>query len=375
MADKRDYYEVLGVDRNADDAALKKAYRVLAKKYHPDTNPGDAEAEAKFKEASEAYAVLSDPQKRQQYDQFGHAAFEGGAGGGGFTTMNMDDIFGSFGDIFGDLFGGGFGGRSRRADPNAPQRGANLRTQVKISFEEACFGAEKEIEIPSKVECKTCGGNGAKPGTQPIKCGQCGGRGQIVQTQQSLFGMVQNVTTCPACGGKGTVIREKCPDCHGQGYTSKKEKLQVTIPAGIDHGQSVRLRGKGEPGKNGGSRGDLLVEVYVERHKEFQRVDYDIFSTVKISYPRAVLGGDVIIQTIDGDVAYNVKAGTQTGTRVRLRGKGVPSLRNKKMRGNHYVDLVVDVPTKLNKEQKKLLEQLDASFEAEAAKKEKKHKK
>ena len=375
MADKRDYYEVLGVDRNADDAALKKAYRVLAKKYHPDTNPGDAEAEAKFKEASEAYAVLSDPQKRQQYDQFGHAAFEGGAGGGGFTNMNMDDIFGSFGDIFGDLFGGGFGGRSRRADPNAPQRGANLRTQVKISFEEACFGAEKEIEIPSKVECKTCGGNGAKPGTQPIKCGQCGGRGQIVQTQQSLFGMVQNVTTCPACGGKGTVIREKCPDCHGQGYTSKKEKLQVTIPAGIDHGQSVRLRGKGEPGKNGGSRGDLLVEVYVERHKEFQRVDYDIFSTVKISYPRTVLGGDVIIQTIDGDVAYNVKAGTQTGTRVRLRGKGVPSLRNKKMRGNHYVDLVVDVPTKLNKEQKKLLEQLDASFEAEAAKKEKKHKK
>lgn len=375
MADKRDYYEVLGVDKNADDAALKKAYRVLAKKYHPDTNPGDAEAEAKFKEASEAYAVLSDPQKRQQYDQFGHAAFEGGAGDGGFTNMNMDDIFGSFGDIFGDLFGGGFGGRSRRADPNAPQRGANLRTQVKISFEEACFGAEKEIEIPSKVECKTCGGNGAKPGTQPIKCGQCGGRGQIVQTQQSLFGMVQNVTTCPACGGKGTVIREKCPDCHGQGYTSKKEKLQVTIPAGIDHGQSVRLRGKGEPGKNGGSRGDLLVEVYVERHKEFQRVDYDIFSTVKISYPRAVLGGDVIIQTIDGDVAYNVKAGTQTGTRVRLRGKGVPSLRNKKMRGNHYVDLVVDVPTKLNKEQKKLLEQLDASFEAEAAKKEKKHKK
>lgn len=374
MADKRDYYEVLGVDRNADDAALKKAYRVLAKKYHPDTNPGDAEAEKKFKEASEAYAVLSDPQKRQQYDQFGHAAFDGGSGGGGFSNMNMDDIFGSFGDIFGDLFGGGFGG-SRRSDPNAPQRGANLRTQVKISFEEACFGVEKEIEIPSKVECKTCGGSGAKPGTQPIKCGQCGGRGQIVQTQQSLFGMVQNVTTCPACGGKGTVIREKCPDCHGQGYTSKNEKLSVTIPAGIDHGQSVRLRGKGEPGKNGGARGDLLVEVYVERHPEFQRVDYDIFSTVTITYPRAVLGGDIIIHTIDGNVAYNVKAGTQTGTRVRLRGKGVPSLRNKKMRGNHYVDLVVDVPTKLTKEQKKLLEQLDNTFESDKAKKEKKHKK
>ena len=375
MAEKRDYYEVLGVDKNADDAALKKAYRVLAKKYHPDTNPGDAEAEAKFKEASEAYAVLSDPDKRRQYDQFGHAAFEGGAGGGGFSGMNMDDIFGSFGDIFGDLFGGGFGGSRRRSDPNAPQRGANLRTQVKITFEEACFGVEKEIEIPSKIECKTCGGSGAKPGTSPVKCGQCGGRGQVVQTQQSLFGMVQNVTTCPACGGKGTIIREKCPDCHGQGYTSKREKLQVTIPAGIDHGQSVRLRGKGEPGKNGGSRGDLMVEVYVERHKDFQRSDYDIYSTVKISYPRAVLGGDVVIPTIDGDVAYNVKAGTQTGTRVRLRGKGVPSLRNRKMRGNHYVDLVVDVPTKLSKEQKKLLEQLDKSFVDEENKRNKKHKK
>ena len=367
MADKRDYYEVLGVDRNADDAALKKAYRVLAKKYHPDTNPGDAEAEKKFKEASEAYAVLSDPDKRRQYDQFGHAAFEGGAGGG-FSNMDMDDIFGSFGDIFGDLFGGGFGGR-RRSDPNAPQRGANLRTQVRITFEEACFGTEKEIEIPSKVECKTCGGSGARPGTSPVTCGQCGGKGQVVHTQQSLFGMVQNVTTCQACGGKGTIIKDKCPDCHGNGYISKREKLQVTIPAGIDHGQSVRLRGKGEPGKNGGSRGDLLVEVSVEQHREFQRHDYDIYSTVHISYPKAALGGDVIIPTIDGDVAYNVKAGTQSGTRVRLRGKGVPSLRNKKMRGNHYVDLVVDVPTSLSREQKKLLEQLEETLDKKDKKK------
>lgn len=371
MADKRDYYEVLGVERSADDAALKKAYRSLAKKYHPDTNPGDKEAEVKFKEASEAYAVLSDPDKRRQYDQFGHAAFEGGAGGaGGFGGMDMDDIFGSFGDIFGDLFGGGFGSR-RRSDPNAPQRGANLRTQVRITFEEACFGVEKEIEIPSKVTCKTCGGNGAKPGTNPITCGQCGGKGQVVHTQQSLFGMVQNVSPCPACKGKGTIIKDKCPDCHGNGYISKKEKLQVTIPAGIDHGQSVRLRGKGEPGVNGGSRGDLLVEVYMEPHPEFQRRDYDIYSTVRISYPRAALGGDIIIHTIDGDVAYNVKAGTQTGTRVRLRGKGVPSLRNKKMRGNHYVDLVVDVPTSLSREQKKLLEQLEESFDKKDKKKKK----
>ena len=370
MAEKRDYYEVLGVDKNADAAALKKAYRVLAKKYHPDTNPGDKEAEAKFKEASEAYAVLSDPDKRRQYDQFGHAAFDGGAGGGGFSGgMDMDDIFGSFGDIFGDLFGGGFGGRSRRADPNAPQRGANLRTQVRITFEEACFGTEKEIEIPTKVECKTCGGSGAKAGTKRETCPKCNGRGQIVHSQQSLFGMVQNVTTCPECGGKGTIVKEKCPDCHGNGYTSTKEKLQVSSPAGIDEGQSVRLRGKGEPGQNGGARGDLLVEVYVENHKEVQRSNYDIYSTVKISYPKAALGGDVIIHTIDGDVAYNVKAGTQTGTRVRLRGKGVPSLRNKKMRGNHYVDLVVDVPTSLTREQKKLLEQLENSFEGKEKKK------
>ncbi len=375
MADKRDYYEVLGVDKNADDTALKKAYRALAKKYHPDTNPGDKEAEAKFKEASEAYAVLSDPDKRRQYDQFGHAAFEGGGAGGGFSGMDMDDIFGSFGDIFGDLFGGGFGGRSRRADPNAPQRGANLRTTVRITFEEACFGVEKEIEIPSKVTCQKCGGNGCKPGTQPIKCGQCGGTGQIVRTQQSLFGMVQNVSVCPACAGTGKIIKEKCPDCHGNGYTSKKEKLQVSIPAGIDHGQSVRLRGKGEPGKNGGARGDLLVEVYVDRHPDFQRHDYDIYSTVKISYPRAVLGGDIIIHTIDGDVAYNVKAGTQTGTRVRLRGKGVPSLRNKKMRGNHYVDLVVDVPTSLSREQKKLLEQFAETLEKKESKDNKKKRK
>lgn len=361
MADKRDYYEVLGVDKNADEAALKKAYRVLAKKYHPDTNPGDKEAEAKFKEASEAYAVLSDPEKRRQYDQFGHAAFDGGAGGGGFN-MNMDDIFGSFGDIFGDLFGGGFGRSRRSADPNAPSKGANLRTQVRITFEEACFGTEKEVEIPSKIECKKCGGNGCKPGTQPVTCGQCGGSGQVVHTQQSLFGMVQNVSPCRACSGTGKIIRDKCPTCKGSGYVTKTEKLSVTIPAGIDHGQSVRLRGKGEPGKNGGARGDLLVEVYVDRHPEFERHDIDIYSLYHISFPRAALGGEVIIPTIDGEVAYTVKPGTQSGTRIRLRGKGVPTLRNKNVRGNHYVDVIVDVPTSLNKEQKALLEEFEETL-------------
>lgn len=369
MADKRDYYEVLGVDRNASDSELKSAYRKLAKKYHPDTNPGDKEAEARFKEASEAYAVLSDADKRRQYDQFGHAAFENGSGGAGgfdFSGMDMGDIFG---DIFGDFFGGG---GSRRRDPNAPTRGANLRAQVKITLEEACFGVDKELELNLKDECATCHGTGAKPGTSPETCSTCGGKGQVVTTQKSLFGMVQNVTTCPHCHGTGKVIREKCSDCHGTGYTSSRKKIQVSIPAGIDHGQSVRIRGKGEPGTNGGARGDLLVEVFVGQNPEFERRDYDIYSTVKVSYPKAVLGGEIIVRTIDGEVAYTVKPGTQNGTRVRLRGKGVPSLRNKKLRGNHYVDIVVDVPTTVTKEQKKLLQQLEESFNDKDTKKRKK---
>ena len=360
MADKRDYYEVLGVQKGASDADLKKAYRVLAKKYHPDTNPGDKEAEAKFKEASEAYAVLSDPDKRRQYDQFGHSAFEGGAGGAGgfdFSGMDMGDIFG---DLFGDLFGGGRRRGARAA--NEPTRGANIRTRVNLTFEEACFGVEKELELTLKDECPTCKGSGAKPGTSKETCSHCGGRGQVVQTQQSLFGMVQNVTTCPHCHGTGQIIKEKCTDCHGTGYKASKKTIQVSIPAGIDHGQSVRIRSKGEPGNNGGPRGDLLVEVAVRSHKEFQRQDYDIFSTVPITYTMAALGGDLVVKTIDGDVIYTVKAGTQTDTRVRLRGKGVPSLRNKKMRGDHYVTLVVEVPKSLSKEQKKLLKQLDETF-------------
>ncbi len=354
---KRDYYEVLGIDKNADDAAIKKAYRQLAKKYHPDMNPGDQEAEKKFKEASEAYAVLSDPDKRRQYDQFGHAAFEGGAGGGGFggfdfTGADMGDIFG---DIFGDLFGGG---RSRRAN-NGPMQGANLRAQVRVTFEEAVFGCDKEIELTLKDECGKCHGTGAKPGTSPITCTKCGGKGQVVYTQQSLFGMVQNVRTCPDCNGTGKVIKEKCPDCYGTGYISNKKKIAVTVPAGIDNGQSIRIRGKGEPGVNGGPRGDLLVEVLVSRHPIFQRQDTNIYSTAPISFVTAALGGTVRIKTVDGEVEYDVKAGTQTDTRVRLKGKGVPSLRNKNVRGDHYVTLVVQVPTDLSKDAKEALRAYD----------------
>ncbi len=353
---KRDYYEVLGVGKDADDGAIKKAYRVLAKKYHPDMNPGDAEAEKKFKEASEAYAVLSDPEKRRQYDQFGHAAFEGGAGGAGgfggfdFSGADFSDIFG---DIFGDLFGGGRrGGRGG----SGPMRGANIRKSIRITFEEAIFGCEKELELILKDSCTACSGTGAKPGTSPEKCG---GKGQIVYASQSFFGTVQNVQTCPNCGGSGKVIKEKCTSCSGTGYTSSKKKIQVSIPAGIDNGQSIRIREKGEPGLNGGPRGDLLVEVNVSRHPIFQRQEMHIFSTVPISFAQAALGGDIRVATVDGEVIYTVKPGTKTDTKVRLKGKGVPSLRDSRVRGDHYVTLVIQTPDKLSAEAKEALRKFD----------------
>ena len=356
---KRDYYEVLGVSRNASDAEIKKAYRTLAKKYHPDMNPGDKEAEKKFKEASEAYAVLSDADKRRQYDQFGHAAFEGGAGGaGGFGGFDFNgaDFSDIFGDIFGDLFGGG---GARRGRSNGPLEGANIRKSIRITFEEAVFGCEKELDLVLKDPCESCHGTGAKPGTSPETCPKCGGKGQVVYTSQSFFGTVQNVQTCPNCGGSGKIIKEKCPDCSGTGYTSSRKKIKVTIPAGIDNGQSVRIRDKGEPGVNGGPRGDLLVEINVSRHPIFQRQDVHIFSTVPISFAVAALGGDVRIPTVDGDVLYTVKAGTKTDTKVRLKGKGVPSLRNAQVRGDHYVTLVIQTPERLSAEAKEALKRFD----------------
>lgn len=358
---KRDYYEVLGVSRDADDATLKKAYRQLAKKYHPDMNPGDAEAERKFKEASEAYAVLSDPDKRRQYDQFGHAAFEGGGAGGAGGFGGFDFSGADFSDIFGDIFGDFFGGgrRSGRTS-NGPMKGMNIRKGVRITFEEAVFGCEKEIEIVLKDPCEKCQGTGAKPGTSPETCPRCGGRGQVVYTSQSFFGTVQNVQTCPDCHGSGKIIREKCPDCAGTGYISSKKTIQVSIPAGIDNGQSVRIRDKGEPGTNGGPRGDLLVEVSVSRHPIFQRQDMNIFSTAPISFAQAALGGDVRIKTVDGEVIYTVKPGTKTDTKVRLKGKGVPSVRNPKVRGDQYVTLVIQTPEKLSPEAKEALKRFDA---------------
>ena len=322
---KRDYYEVLGVSKDADDATIKKAYRQLAKKYHPDMNPGDKEAEIKFKEASEAYAVLSDADKRRQYDQFGHAAFDGGAGGGaggfggGFNFNGAD-----FSDIFGDIFGDMFGGSRRGGASNGPMKGANIRKSIRITFEEAVFGCEKELDLVLKDPCEDCHGTGAKPGTSPETCPKCGGKGQVVYTSQSFFGTVQNVQTCPNCGGSGKIVKEKCPKCAGTGYTSSRKKIKVTIPAGIDNGQSVRIREKGEPGVNGGPRGDLLVEVNVSRH-----------------------------------VLYTVKPGTKTDTKVRLKGKGVPSLRNTQVRGDHYVTLVIQTPERLSAEAKEALRKFD----------------
>ena len=355
MADKRDYYEVLGVNKNATENKIKHAYRKLAKKYHPDMNPGDKNAEEKFKEATEAYEVLSDPEKKARYDQFGHAAFEQGGGGAGgfggfdFGSGDMGDIFG---DIFGDFFGGGSRGGARR---NGPRQGANLRAAVRITFDEAIRGVDKELEITLKEKCTTCGGTGAKPGTSPETCSKCNGTGQVVYTQQSMFGMVRNVQPCPDCNGTGQVIRYKCPDCSGTGYIKVRKKIKVPIPAGIDNGQSVRIREKGEPGINGGPRGDLLVNVNVSRHPKFQRQEYDIFSTEPITFAQAALGATIKIDTVDGPMEYTIKPGTQTDTKIRLRNKGVPSLRNKNLRGNHFVTLVVQVPERMTEAQKDAL--------------------
>ncbi len=368
MADKRDYYEVLGVSKTATDDELKKAYRKLAKKYHPDTNPGDAEAEVKFKEASEAYSILSDSEKRAQYDQFGHAAFEqgGGAGGYGFSG-DFSDIFDMFG--FGDMFGGGRRSQNRA---NAPRSGANVRTSIRITFEEAVFGCEKDLDLNVKDTCSCCHGTGAKPGTSPETCNTCHGSGSVVYTQQSFMGMIQSQKTCPDCRGAGKIIKEKCKDCYGSGYITTRKSIKVSIPAGIDDGQSVRIRDMGEPGTNGGERGSLLVEVIISRHPFLQRRDFDLFSTVPISFAQAALGGEIRISTVDGDVLYDLKAGTQTDTKVRLRGKGVPYLHRESQRGDHYVTLVVQVPTKLNSEQKDLLRQFDDAMNGRSPEPEKK---
>lgn len=359
MADKRDYYEVLGVPKGASDTEIKKAYRKMAKKYHPDANPNDKNAEKAFKEAGEAYEVLSDATKRQQYDQFGHQAFEqGGAGGfyGGFNgeEFDMGDIFGS---VFGDIFGGGGGARRR----NAPMQGNNVQTNINISFEESVFGAKKTVQSSAVENCQTCDGSGAKPGTFAETCKKCGGTGEERVTKQTLFGAMSSVRPCSACGGTGKNIKEKCTTCSGKGKVRKKRNYEVNIPAGIENGQSIRLSGKGDVGANGGPNGDLFVTVYVQAHKIFQRDGLNLRSAITCSFAQAALGDEITVKTIDGEEKVAIQPGTQTGSVLTLKGKGIPSLRNPKVRGDQLTTIKVVTPTNLSEKQKDLLRQFAAA--------------
>lgn len=365
MAGKRDYYEILGVGRNATDAELKKAYRTLAKQYHPDVNQENKDAEAKFKEISEAYAVLSDTEKRQKYNQFGHEAFSGNGGGGGFDFSG----FGGFEDIFEAFMGGGSFGR-RQSQRGGPQRGSDLKYSMDIAFEEACFGVEKEIQITRQQTCQTCSGSGAKQGTSKETCKSCGGTGQVKVAQNTVFGQFASVRACDSCRGEGSIIKSPCSDCGGKGKIPKKSRISLTIPAGIDDGQTISLRGEGEPGTKGGPAGDLYVSIRVKPHALFKRDGYDIVCDTPISYVQAALGAEIEVQTLDGVHKHNIPEGTQTGTVFKLKNKGVRHLRSN-ARGDHYIRVHIDVPLKLNSKQKDLLRQLadaDAEGSGEAKK-------
>lgn len=353
MADKRDYYDVLGLGKTAEDDEIKKSYRKLAKKYHPDANPGNKEAEQKFKEASEAYEVLSDSKKRQAYDQFGHAAFDPSAGGGGqYQNFDMGDIFGGiFGDgIFGDIFGGG-GGRRRQG----PARGRDVNVNINISFEDSVFGVKREVQLGIVDTCDTCSGSGAKIGTFAENCKRCNGSGQERVTQQTMFGTMATVRSCTSCGGTGRIIKEPCETCAGKGKVRKNKNYEVSVPPGIEHGQSIRLAGKGEAGDQGGMNGDLLVTVSVSPHKTFKRDRFNLFSEIAITFSQAALGDEILVKTIDGEEAMTIKPGTQTGSTLTLKGKGVPFLRNPRQRGDQITTVKIEVPTDLTDKQKELL--------------------
>ena len=354
MADKRDYYEVLGVQRGATDAEIKKAYRKLAKANHPDLNPGDKEAEARFKEANEAYEVLSDSEKRARYDQFGFAGVDPnyGAGAGGFNGGFGDFDFGDLGDIFGSFFGGGFGGSARTR--NGPQRGESLRTGVTISFEEAAFGCEKEVTVERVENCEVCKGSGAAAGTSPETCTACNGTGQVQRRQQTPMGVFATTSVCPRCGGRGKIVKSPCKSCGGSGQVRRRKTIKVSIPAGIDDGQIINLRGQGGAGRNGGPAGDLQIVVGVRPHQLFRRDGTDVYCDAPITFTQAVLGGKLEIPTIDGKVEYEIPEGTQTGTTFRLRGKGIPAV-NGRGRGDQYVTVHIETPRNLNREQKEAL--------------------
>ncbi|MCH5199302.1 MAG: molecular chaperone DnaJ [Oscillospiraceae bacterium] len=353
MADKRDYYEVLGIQKGASDDEIKKAYRSMAKKYHPDLNPGNKEAEAKFKECNEAYEVLSDADKKARYDQFGHAGVDpnyagGGGGFGGFGGFDGFDV----GDIFSSFFGGGFGGSSR--NPNAPQRGSDIQTNLTISFEEAAKGCKKAVDVQRIEVCSECSGSGAARGTTTQTCPDCGGRGQVTTQQRSILGVMQVQKPCPRCGGKGTIIPTPCQKCKGTGRIRRPTKIEVTIPAGIDDRQAVNIRSQGNKGVNGGPAGDLRVGINVRNHPYFERDGYNVWYETEISFAQAALGSDIIVPTLDGDVKYTVPAGTQPGSVFKLRDRGIPVL-NGRGRGDQLVKVNVAVPKKLTEKQKELL--------------------
>ena len=365
--DKRDYYEVLGVDKNASPDEIKKAYRKLAMKYHPDQNPGDKSAEEKFKEVNEAYEVLSDADKKSRYDQFGFAGVDPnyGAGGGGFDGFSG---FGGFGDIFSDLFGGGFGGFGGGSRQNAPRQGENVSSQITISFEEAAFGCEKELNITRVESCNACHGTGAKEGTQPETCPNCRGSGTVRTTRQTAFGAFAQTSPCPKCGGKGKIIKEPCPTCRGKGKVRVNKKIKVNIPAGIEDGQAVRVRGEGSSGSNGGPNGDVLVSVRVRPHELFERDGANVLCEMPITFAQAALGAEIEVPTLDGKVRYRIPEGTQSGTTFRFKGRGVQYV-GYKNRGDQYVTVTVEVPTHLSKAQKDLLRKFDEASDGEHTKK------
>ena len=361
---KRDYYEVLGVEKNAGADEIKKAYRKAAMKYHPDRNPGDKEAEEKFKEVGEAYEVLSDEQKRSRYDQFGFAGVDpnygagAGPGGYGFGGGGFGG-FGDFGDIFSEFFGGG---ASSRSSANAPRRGENIMSRVELTFEEAAFGCEKEVSSLRIENCAACNGSGSADGVVET-CSTCRGAGSIRTTQNFMGMSMQSTSVCPKCNGKGKTIKNPCATCKGKGKVRKTNKVKVKIPAGVDEGQSVRVRGEGSVGVNGGPTGDLLVEVFIRRHPIFSRQNMDVLCEVPISFGQAALGAQIQVPTLDGKVPYDIPEGTQTGTTFTLLGKGIPDVHNPRRRGNQRFTVVVETPTRLTKEQKELLRQLDGSIE------------
>ena len=353
MADKRDFYEVLGLSKGASDDEIKKAYRKLAKQYHPDLHPDDKEAETRFKEVNEAYEVLSDEGKRSKYDQFGHAAFDPSMGGGAYGGG-----FGDFGDIFGDIFGGFgdiFGGGARQR--NGPQRGESIRTGINVSFEEAAFGCTKEINATKIENCESCGGSGCAEGTTPEVCPTCGGSGAVRTQQRTPLGVFSSQSPCQKCGGTGKVIHKPCASCRGAGTQRKQRKISVNIPAGIDDGQTISLRGQGHAGKNGGPKGDLLITVGVRSHKDFVRDGYSVHYKMDISFTQAALGDEILVPTLDGTVKYKMPEGTQTGSVFRLKGKGIPYL-NSSARGDQYVTVEVRTPKSLSARQKELLKEL-----------------